>query len=52
MIGYNASDEEISKLCSQDPDGYVDSGERYSLNGAFKKRINCCDDGKWKFTKY
>lgn len=50
MAGYNATDEEISKLCSQDPVGYVDSGERYSLNGAFKKRINYCNDGKWKFT--
>lgn len=50
MIGYNATDEEISKLCSQDPDGYVDSGERYSLNGAFKKRINRCENGKWNFT--
>lgn len=50
MAGYNATEEEISKLCSQDPVGYVDSGERYSLNGAFKKKINRSDNGSWKFT--
>lgn len=50
ILGYNATDEEISKLCSQNPDGYVDSGERYELNGAFRKRINYCNDGKWNFT--
>ena len=27
VISPDATDEEISKLCSQDPDGYVDSGE-------------------------
>jgi hypothetical protein len=50
ILGYNATDEEISKLCSQDSNGYVDSGERYSFNGAFKKRINRCENGKWDFT--
>ena len=33
--GYNASDTEIAKLCTQDPSGYVDSGDRYDTDGFF-----------------
>ena len=37
--GYNATDAEITKLCTQDPDGYQDSGVRYPMNGFQKNRI-------------
>ena len=36
--GYNASDAEITKLCTQDPVGYQDSGVRYPVSG-FQKNI-------------
>ena len=44
--GYNASDAEITKLCTQDPDGYQDSGVRYPVNG-FQKNIAYVEDGKF-----
>lgn len=36
--GYNTTDDEITKLCTQDPDGYQDSGVRYPVSG-FQKNI-------------
>lgn len=33
--GYITSDTEITKLCTQDPSGYVDSGDRYDTDGFF-----------------
>lgn len=33
--GYNASDTEITKLCTQDSAGYTDSGNRYDTDGYF-----------------
>lgn len=33
--GYNASDTEITKLCTQDSAGYTDSGDRYDTDGYF-----------------
>ena len=44
--GYNASDAEITKLCTQDPDGYQDSGVRHPMNG-FQKSIAYVEDGKF-----
>lgn len=34
--GYNCSDTEITKLCTQDPSGYSDSGDRYDTAGLQK----------------
>lgn len=44
--GYNASDAEITKLCTQNPDGYQDSGVRYPVNG-FQKNIAYIEHGKF-----
>lgn len=33
--GYKTSGTEITKLCTQDPSGYVDSGDRYDTDGYF-----------------
>lgn len=33
--GYITSDTEITKLCTQDPSSYVDSGDRYDTDGFF-----------------
>ena len=35
LQGYNTSGTEITKLCTQDPSGYVDSGDRYDTDGFF-----------------
>lgn len=44
--GYNASDAEITKLCTQDPVGYQDSGVRYPVSG-FQKNIAHIDHGEF-----
>src|SRR5574344_1425065 len=44
--GYNALDAEITKLCTQNPDGYQDSGVRYPVNG-FQKNIAYIEHGKF-----
>lgn len=48
--GYNANDTEITKLCTLDPTGYVDSGDRYPVYGLYKS-VGYCRDRYWSITK-
>ena len=46
QTGYEYADTKITALCSQDPDGYQDSGERFGFAG-HRKNIAHCSDGNF-----